>query len=289
MPGVSVHPGGTGRAGAAAGVLHRRGRMRSPDAPRATSPQPGTVYLVGAGPGDPGLLTLRAAEVLAGATAIYHDHLVSDGVLARCGAGARLFDVGKIGHGRHTCQGSIEQSLVAAARAGDCVVRLKGGDPLVFGRGAEEALALSDAGVPFEIIPGVSSAFSVPAAAGIPVTARGYASSVAVVTGHSTAGPPAPLPAADTLVVLMGVANAGAIRDRLMAGGLSGATPVAVIERGTWPAQRVATGVLAELPSILARERLGAPAILVIGEVVRLRERLAPCGAARARRDRALR
>ena len=145
---------------------------------RRRDPQPGVVYLVGAGPGDPGLLTLRAAELLAGATEVYYDYLVSGGVLARCAAGARLVNVGKVGHGPATAQGEIERQLVASARAGHRVVRLKGGDPLLFGRGAEEALALDAAGIPFEIVPGVSSALAVPAYAGIPVTARGHAASV---------------------------------------------------------------------------------------------------------------
>ena len=186
--------------------------------PRSTPPRAGVVYLVGAGPGDPGLLTLRAADLLAAATVVYHDYLVTPPILARA-ARARLVDVGKVGHGPQTAQDAIERALITAALAGECVVRLKGGDPMVFGRGAEEALALARAGVPFEIVPGVSSAFGVPAAAGIPVTARGVASSVAVMTGHSTAGPPVAAPAADTVVVLMGVANAAAVRDRLLLSG----------------------------------------------------------------------
>jgi uroporphyrin-III C-methyltransferase len=234
----------------------------------------GTVYLVGAGPGDPGLLTVRAAELLAGASVIYYDYLVSDDVLARCNPRARLVNVGKVGHGPQTAQETIESQLVAAARAGHKVVRLKGGDPLLFGRGAEEALALCAAGIPFEIVPGVSSALAAPAYAGIPVTARGYAASVAIVTGHSTAGTPAAIPAADTIVVLMGVANAAAIRDQLLTTGRAPETPAAVIEWGTCQTQRVVTGTLGTLPDLIAREALCAPSILVIGEVVRLRDLL---------------
>ena len=237
-------------------------------------PHAGTVYLVGAGPGDPGLLTMRASEVLAGANVVFHDYLVSHGVLARCNPEARLVNVGKVGHGPQTAQGSIERQLVAAARAGHRVVRLKGGDPLLFGRGAEEALALVAAGIPFEIVPGVSSALAAPAYAGIPVTARGYAASVAIVTGHSTDGTPAAIPAADTIVVLMGIANAAAVRDQLLATGRGPTTPVAIIEWGTCEAQRVVTGTLEALPDLIARENFGAPSILVIGEVVRLRDRL---------------
>jgi uroporphyrin-III C-methyltransferase len=237
-------------------------------------PRGGTVYLVGAGPGDPGLLTLRGAEILSRATVVYYDHLVSHGVLARCAADAQLVSVGKIGHGPQTAQRDIELQLVHAARAGHCVVRLKGGDPFVFGRGAEEALALEAAGIPFEIVPGVSSALAVPACAGIPVTARGYASSVAIVTGHSVSGAPAPIPIADTIVVLMGVSSAAAIRDQLIATGLSPTTPAAVVEWGTCDRQRAIDCTLAELPDAIAHGGFGAPAILVIGEVVRLRSRL---------------
>lgn len=241
---------------------------------RSNGPRAGTVYLVGAGPGDPGLLTVRASELLAGASVVYHDYLVSRDVLSRCGLDARLVNVGKVGHGPQASQRAIEQRLVASARAGHRVVRLKGGDPLLFGRGAEEALALADAGVPFEIVPGVSSALAAPAYAGIPVTARGFATSVAIFTGHSTAGTPAVIPDADTVVVLMGVANASAIRDQLLAIGREPNTPAAVIEWGTCERQRVVTGTLDALPDLIARECLGAPAILIVGEVVRLRERL---------------
>jgi uroporphyrin-III C-methyltransferase len=240
----------------------------------AGDPRPGVVYLVGAGPGDPGLLTLRAAELIAGATAVYYDYLVSAEVLARCCPGARLVNVGKVGHGPATAQGEIERQLVTAARAGHRVVRLKGGDPLLFGRGAEEALALSAAGIPVESVPGVSSALAVPANAGIPITARGHAASVAIVTGHSLSGGPAPIPSADTIVVLMGVANAAAIRDQLVATGLAPSTPAAVVEWGTCDRQRVVTSTLGDLPAAIARAGLGAPAIIVIGEVVRLRTRL---------------
>lgn len=238
--------------------------------------QRGTVYLVGAGPGDPGLLTLRAADLLSSADVVYHDYLVGRPILDRVRPRARLVDVGKIGHGPQTSQAAIERALVASARAGDAVVRLKGGDPLLFGRGAEEALALAEAGVPFEIVPGVSSALAVPAAAGIPVTARGCAASVAVVTGHSMAGAPAPIPDADTIVVLMGVANATAIRDQLLLSGRGPDTPAAVIERGTCPSERVIATTLAGLPGAIAAHRVAPPALLVVGEVVALRARLAP-------------
>ena len=236
--------------------------------------RPGVVYLVGAGPGDPGLLTLRAAELLGVADVVFHDHLVSDAVLARCRRGTRLVHVGKIGHGHQTAQGAIESQLIASARAGLVVVRLKGGDPLLFARGAEEAIALVEADVPFEIVPGVSSALAAPAYAGIPLTARGIAQSVSIATGHSCSGEPVAIPVADTIVVLMGVRNASAVRRDLIAAGVSPATPAAAIERGTWPTQRVVCGSLDTLPERLSAAEVRAPAVLVIGEVVRLRAQL---------------
>jgi uroporphyrin-III C-methyltransferase len=182
-------------------------------------------------------------------------------------------DVGKVGHGRQIAQVDIERRLIAYARAGLAVVRLKGGDPLLFGRGSEEAAALSAAGIPFEIVPGVSSAIAVPAYAGIPLTARGVATSVAIVTGHCAQSGelPSTIPEADTIVVLMGVANAAALRDRLMLAGRRGDTPAAVIEWGTCARQRVEVGTLEILPDVIERAGIGAPAVIVIGETVRLR------------------
>jgi uroporphyrin-III C-methyltransferase len=231
------------------------------------------VYLVGAGPGDPRLLTVRALELIRQADVVLHDHLVSGDILAACGPRTRIVDVGKVGHGRQTDQSAIERQLIAFARAGQLVVRLKGGDPFVFGRGAEEALALRRAEVPFEIVPGVSSAMAAPAYAGIPLTVRGVAKSVAIVTGHCAGfgETPEALPVADTLVVLMGVANAEPIRDRLLAAGRSGDTPAAVIESATCARQRVAVGTIATLPAVVAREAIRAPAVIVIGETVGLR------------------
>jgi uroporphyrinogen III methyltransferase / synthase len=236
----------------------------------------GVVYLVGAGPGDPGLLTVRALELIRDADVVLHDHLVSPAVLSECGRHARLMAVGKIGHGPQADQSSIERQLIALALGGHRVVRLKGGDPLLFGRGAEEAAALRRANIPFEIVPGVSSALAAPAYAGIPLTARGVAASVAIVTGHcaKSGETPATLPSADTIVVLMGVANAEQLRDQLIAAGRSGDTPAAVIEWGTCAQQRVAVGTVSTLPDVIAREGLGAPAVIVIGETVRLRPAL---------------
>jgi uroporphyrin-III C-methyltransferase len=236
--------------------------------------RPGHVYLVGAGPGDPGLLTLRAAELLRTADVVLVDHLVSAEVLALCPPGAAIIDVGKQGHGPHACQREIEDRLVTEARAGRRVVRLKGGDPLIFGRGSEEALALRRAGVPYEIVPGVSSALAAPAYAGIPLTARGIAGSVALVTGHLACGEPASIPAADTVVVMMGIANAGAVRERLLGASRSPSTPVAVIERGTWCDQRTVVGELGGLTDLIDANGIRAPALIVVGEVVRLHREL---------------
>jgi uroporphyrin-III C-methyltransferase len=236
----------------------------------------GTVYLVGAGPGDPGLLTVRALELLRSADVVLHDHLVSPEILTACGSRVRLIDVGKIGHGRQVEQSAIDRQLVALARAGHSVVRLKGGDPFVFGRGAEEGIALRRAGIPFEVVPGVSSAIAAPAYAGIPLTARGFAASVAIVTGHCAHSDQLPeIPVADTIVVLMGIARAAAIRERLLNVGMRADTPVAVVEWGTSVQQRVTGATLATLPDAIARERVQAPAVIVIGKVVELRSSLA--------------
>lgn len=206
---------------------------------------------------------------------LLHDHLVSPEILAECGGGTRVIDVGKIGHGPQAAQTAIERQLIALARGGHGVVRLKGGDPLLFGRGSEEAAALRAAHVPFEIVPGVSSAMAAPAYAGIPLTARGVASSVAIMTGHcARSGAPPAIPFADTIVVLMGVANAEALRDQWMAGGRSADTPAAVIEWGTCAQQRVVVATVATLPEIITCAGLGAPAVIVIGETVRLRSML---------------
>jgi uroporphyrinogen III methyltransferase/synthase len=231
------------------------------------------VYLVGAGPGDPGLLTVHALDLLRQADVVLYDHLVSAEILAECGPRTQIIDVGKVGHGPQTDQGAIERQLITLARTGRRVVRLKGGDPFLFGRGSEEASALRSAKVPFEIVPGVSAAMAAPAYAGIPLTARGVAASVAIVTGHCarSGATPAAIPDADTIVVLMGVANAEALRDQLVASGRDTDTPAAVIEWGTCARQRVVVGTIATLPVIIASVRVQAPAVIVIGETVRLR------------------
>ena len=242
--------------------------------------EPGTVWLVGAGPGDPGLLTLHAAHALAEADVVLHDALVSAEVLALA-LGARLDPVGKRAGGRRTPQLRINERLIRLAREGHRVVRLKGGDPLVFGRGGEEALALAAAGVRFRIIPGVSAGIGGAAAAGIPVTHRGLAHSVAFVTGHDASGElpeldwPALARGADVLVLYMALRRIGAIAANLRAAGRSGTEPVAFITEATTPRQRVAVTTLAEAERVAAAIPPNAPTLIVIGPVVALRPLLA--------------
>jgi len=230
-----------------------------------------TVYLVGAGPGDPGLLTLRAAELLARAEVVVHDRLAEASLLERAPAGAERIDVGKT-PGSPIAQHAINALLVEHGRRGREVVRLKGGDPFVFGRGGEEALALAAAGVAFEVVPGVTSAVAVPAYAGIPVTHRGKATSFTVVTGHRRADLDvdtdweAVARAGGTVVVLMGVAHRAEIASRLLAGGRDPATPVAAVTWGTRPEQTTLRTTLAELGDAPVEP----PATIVIGEVAGL-------------------
>lgn len=226
-----------------------------------------TVYLVGAGPGDPDLLTVRAVRALRAADVVLHDRLVPAEVLDLAPAHAELIDVGKRPGGSHV-QGVINELLVTLGRSGRTIVRLKGGDPYLFGRGGEEVDALDAAGVPVVVIPGISSALAGPAAAGIPVTHRHDARAVTIVTGHESA---ASEPVAwqhlaqvgGTIVVLMGVERRAHIAGQLIAGGLDAATPVAVVRDATRPTQEVTVGRLADLPVLPAR----SPAVIVIGAV----------------------
>jgi len=237
----------------------------------------GKVYIVGAGPGDPGLLTLRAVELLRAADVIFYDYLCGDGFMAYRNPEAECVYIGKRGHRHHTPQEQINRMLVEAHRAGKSVVRLKGGDPFVFGRGGEEAEFLADHGIPFEVVPGVTSAVAAPAYAGIPVTHRTCAASVAFVTGHRKTEEDADeiqVPNADTLVYLMGVTHIRGIAEKLVAHGRSPETPAAVVQWGTRPTQRTVTGTLATIAETVERARIHPPAVLVVGEVVRLREKL---------------
>lgn len=240
----------------------------------------GTVYLVGAGPGDPELLTVKALALLESCDVVVYDYLVNREVLTHVHASADGIYVGKVGGGRHTPQRQINHLLIQRARAGKRVVRLKGGDPFLFGRGGEEAEALVEAGIPFEVVPGISSALAVPAYAGIPLTHRGMSSSVAVVTGARggdgmyAPGDFAHLVSADTVVVLMGVAHLREIAKDLVKSGRSVETPAAVIRWGTYNGQQTVTGTLGSIGIEAERAGVRAPAVIIIGEVVRLRERL---------------
>ena len=242
----------------------------------------GRVYLVGAGPGDPGLLTLRGRDCLARADVVVYDRLVPERILDEAPAAAERIYVGKE-PGRHTLrQDDINALLVRHATLGRTVVRLKGGDPFVFGRGGEEALALADAGVPFEIVPGVTAGAAAPACAGIPVTHRDLAGAVAFVTGHeadereeSRINWNALAASSGTLVFYMGVANLGSLCENLTAHGLAANTPAAAVQGGTTSEQRVIVGTVQTLPERARLAGLAPPAVIVIGEVVLLRERLA--------------
>lgn len=237
----------------------------------------GTVYLVGAGPGDPGLLTVRGLELLRRAQIIVFDQLVNPVLLEEASVAAVKIFAGKRA-GRHCiAQSEINQVLIDHARRGYEVVRLKGGDPFVFGRGGEEAEALAEAGVPFEIVPGVSSAVAVPAYAGIPLTHRNYSSSFAVITGHKAQKQPpvewAKLAGAvDTLVILMGLKNLAQITVELLSHGLAPETSIAVIGRGTTDDQETITGTIADI--VEKTESMESPAVIVIGRVVELQHRL---------------
>ena len=249
----------------------------------------GTVYLIGAGPGDPGLLTVRGLELLRQAEVVICDRLVNPALLEEAPPEAVRIFAGKLAGSHSLPKEQINDLLIAHARRGRRVVRLKGGDPFVFGRGGEEVEALAAAGIPFEVVPGVSSAVAVPAYAGIPLTHRRLSSSFAVITGHEDACKDEPsvdwsrlATAVDTLVVLMGARSLPRIVAELLAHGRSPETPVALIRWGTTEAQTTITGTLAD---ILDRaEGLRPPVVAVIGDVVGLRDRLrwfdAPGGAA---------
>ena len=241
----------------------------------------GIVYLVGAGPGDPKLLTLRGKECLERADVVLYDYLANPVLLDFAPARAERIYVGRRGRGQYQDQGEINRLLIEKARAGRIVVRLKGGDPFVFGRGGEEAEAVAGAGVPFEVVPGVTSAVAAPAYAGIPVTHRTLASTVTFVTGHEDPAKemealewPRLATAHGTLVFLMGVKNLPAIVANLKREGKSGDTPAAVIRWGTKSGQRTVIGTLETIVAKAAEARIEPPSVVVIGEVVRLREQL---------------
>ncbi|HEY3612700.1 MAG TPA: uroporphyrinogen-III C-methyltransferase [Gaiellales bacterium] len=241
-----------------------------------------TVYLVGAGPGDPGLITARGQELLRRADVIVYDRLAADALLDHAPAGCRLIDAGKQPGRVALTQDETTQALIEHGRTGALVVRLKGGDPFVFGRGGEEAQALREAGIAYEIVPGVTSAISVPAYAGVPVTHRDLAAQVTVVTAHERPGKehsdidwPALARLPGTLVVLMGVASLAAVAEALIAAGKPPETPVCVTQSGTTAAQRSVSGTLATIAAEIAAAGIRSPAVTVIGAVAGLRDELA--------------
>jgi uroporphyrinogen III methyltransferase/synthase len=247
----------------------------------ATAPAAGTVYLVGAGPGDPGLLTVRAVELIGAADVVLYDRLIPPEALAYARADAEVVYVGKEGEGPQFPQDDTHALLLQHASAGRTVVRLKGGDPFVVGRGGEEALVLAQAGIPFEVVPGVTAGVAAPAYAGIPVTHRDSASGVAFVTGHerpdkgSAIDWPALARFPGTLVFYMGVRTLPRIAERLIAEGRPPDEPVAVIERGTLPGQRTLLARLDDVAQRAQDEQIRAPAVTVVGDVARLRDDLA--------------
>lgn len=241
--------------------------------------QRGIVYLVGAGPGDPELITMRGLTCLQRADVVVYDRLIGRLLLAYAPPHAELIDVGKQPHCHVVPQDEINALLIARALEGKVVVRLKGGDPFVFGRGGEEALALAAAGIPFEVVPGVTSAIAAPTFAGIPVTHRGMACTLAIVTGHRAEDTPdeplcdwEQLAHADTVVFLMGMQRLPHIVERLIAHGRTPDTPVAIIQRATFPQQRTVVGTLDTIVTRAAELR--PPVVIVVGEVVRLSETL---------------
>lgn len=249
-------------------------------------PAPGEVWLVGAGPGDPGLLTLRAVEALRHADLVLHDALPGRGMLRLVGAGAETVDVGKRKGHAPIPQHRINALLVAGARAGRRVVRLKGGDPFMFGRGGEEAAALAEAGIPWCVVPGVTAGTAAPAVAGVPLTHRGLASSVTFVTGHDESGAltgmdwSALAAAGGTIVAFMALSRLDEIALRLIAGGRAPATPVAIIARATLPGEMVLRSTLGACTLDARRAALPTPALVVIGQVAGLA--LAPLATAPA-------
>lgn len=238
----------------------------------------GIVYLVGAGPGDPGLMTVKGLQVLRTADVVIYDRLVSPALLEEAPVWSERIFAGKQAGGHSLPQEAINILLVERARAGLTVVRLKGGDPFVFGRGGEECEALHAAGIRFEVVPGVTSAVAVPAFAGIPVTHRRYASAFAVVTGHECDGTSdldwEALSRLPTLVVLMGLHKLHEITQRLLAHGTRPSTPAAVVASGTLPHQRIVTGTIATIAALAQEASLQPPATLIVGEVVGLHDKL---------------
>jgi uroporphyrinogen III methyltransferase/synthase len=240
----------------------------------------GKVYLVGAGPGDPELLTLRAVELLSKADVVIYDRLVGKSILKFASKKAEKIYVGKKAGKHEVPQDEINESIISAALQGKKVVRLKGGDPFLFGRGGEEAEALAEKNVDFEVVPGVTSAIAAPAYAGIPLTHRNYASSVAIVTGHragnagKTVNWAKLVTAVDTIAILMGVESVEAIVAKLIEGGLDPSKPVAIIEQGTTKEQKSLIGKLGTIADEAKKKNVKPPAVIVVGDVAQLGRKL---------------
>ncbi|WP_053372462.1 uroporphyrinogen-III C-methyltransferase [Paenibacillus sp. FJAT-27812] len=240
----------------------------------------GKVFIVGAGPGDPELITIKAMRRIEQADVILYDRLINKELLGYASSYAELVYCGKAPGSHAMSQQLINEALVHYASQGKTVVRLKGGDPLVFGRGAEEALALAAQGISYEIVPGITSAIGAAAAAGISVTHRDYAASFACVTGSRCHGDKMAIRwdllahSVDTLAIYMGVSELPAIREELLKHGKASSTPVALIERGTTPSQRTIIGTLADIHTLALSMKLSNPALIIIGEVVSVREQL---------------
>ncbi|MCY7392363.1 MAG: uroporphyrinogen-III C-methyltransferase [Leptolyngbyaceae cyanobacterium CAN_BIN12] len=246
--------------------------------------QLGKVYLVGAGPGDPGLMTLKGKALLECADVVVYDALVSAQILAMINPKAEQINAGKRKGMHSLVQEDTTQLLVSKAQEGGCVVRLKGGDPFIFGRGGEEMEELVAAGVPVEVVPGITSGIAAPAYAGIPLTHRNYSSSVTFVTGHEGAGKYRPAVnwqaiahGSETIVIYMGIHNLPYIIGQLLTAGLNAATPIALIRWGTRPEQEELSGTLATIVQQVEAMGFSAPAIAVIGQVVNLHGILADC------------
>jgi uroporphyrinogen III methyltransferase/synthase len=246
-----------------------------------TSVKVGKVYLVGAGPGDPGLITVKGLACLKQADVVVYDRLVDESILHEARSDAEKIYVGKASNHHTLEQEMINQLLIKKARDGNVVVRLKGGDPFVLGRGGEEAEALAANQIPFEVVPGVSSAVAVPAYAGIPVTYRGVASSFTVVTGHKALDKKDPSIAwdklaegTDTLVILMGIGNLTNVVDQLLKNHKPPTTPIAVITQGTTNRQRCVTSTLQDIVAKVKSNNLKPPSVIVVGDVVRFHKYL---------------
>ncbi len=240
---------------------------------------PGTVYLVGAGPGDPELLTLRAAHLIGTADVIVFDHLVSPAILDMAGAHAERIYAGKQRGDHALPQEELNLLLVRLAQAGKRVLRLKGGDPYTFGRGGEEVETLHEHGIPFEVVPGVTAAAGVASYAGIPLTHRDYSQACVFVTGHLKDGSmdldwEGLARRRQTVVIYMGLHGLPALCGKLIEHGLPADWPAAIVQQGTTPKQRTVTGTLATLPQLAQAARLKAPTLIIVGEVVRLRDKL---------------